>query len=116
MPFTETAQQTLEAASPSSSLALNLTGSPNVLYINVGVGSEGLQQPAGNPAQHGTVDALNSVFYAVGGTGVSAAPGASPVIGPKDYPVVVPLTAAITHLAAFANNGNSLNVMLGILS
>jgi hypothetical protein len=95
----------------SASVALE-PGSSNVVALAAGVGSVPITFSA--PQFVGTSSSLNSIFYSLGSSSVTASENAGAILKPGES-VVIELNGA-SYLAIFANNENSVNVQLGTSS
>jgi len=111
MPFTETAQQSVNAAVPSVATALTLTGSPNVLGLTAGVPGD-LPPATESPALAGDPADLFGVYFALGDASVSASPTNGTKLSAGQSTGGISLNGA-TFIAIFGNNGG-VNITLGV--
>lgn len=95
----------------SASVAL-APGSSNIVSLQAGLGSIPIATQA--PHLAGTTDSLNSIFYALGSSSVTASETTGALLRPGES-VVIALTGQ-TYLAIFANNSNAVNYQLGTAS
>lgn len=114
MAFSEITSTGLSVSSVSASVAVEMSGSPNMMFLTAGTLSTLAQQ--GSLAQ--SFEQANSIFYAVGPAPIVVTPSNGALLKPGlGESVGIPIVGGQpAYVSAIGASGNALSIVLGVQS